>query len=386
MTTEQTGSAVQRKLAVASNGSQTGERTALRALRLGFARAAAAVCDLPLAVIGATQRRAGPDDVADYIRKDWLLLLLDGPDCRVGALLFDPDSIAALIQHQTMGAVSGGPITDRPFTETDAAMVEPLVDAMLQKAGELVQVATDARCLSGYSFGARSEDARSLALTLEADQYRVFELSLDFTGGIVQGTACLILPEPPEPKVNKSNNKPGPGMAKAVGAASADMNAVICRVRVTLAELSALSPGDVLPLTQGRFDKTELLAISGQRITTGQLGQAGGFRAVRLAGYMPQLVATLDEFDTSLSLPSPEPEPEPGPEPKPEPKPKSMILDGTVLSEVEADAGAAELAAMADGDSDSFFDGLSADEAALEISQLAGLPLPGSDEEKAAAS
>lgn len=372
MTTEQSGSAVQRKLAVASSGSQTGERTALRALRLGFARAAAAVCDLPLAIIGATQRRAGSDDVVDYIRKDWLLLLLDGPDGRIGALLFDPDCIAALIQHQTMGAVSGGTTADRAFTETDAAMVAPLVDAALQKASELVQVATDALCLSGYSFGARSEDARSLALTLEADHYRVFELSLDFTGGIAQGTACLILPEPPEPKVVKTNRNSGPGMDKAVGVASADLTAVICRVQVTLAELSVLSPGDVLPLTQGRFDKTEVLAISGQRVTTGQLGQAGGFRAIRLAGYMPQLMATPDEFDTSISLPSPAV------------KQDSMILDGTVLSEVEVDGGGGGLQAMTDDDSESLFAGLSAEEAALEISELAGLPLPGSKEEEAA--
>lgn len=384
MTTEQSVSAVQRKLAAASTGSQTGERTALRALRLGFARAAAAICDLPLAVIGATQRRAGSDDVADYIRKDWLLLLLDGPEGRIGALLFDPGSIAALIQHQTMGAVSGGPTTDRAFTETDAAMVAPLVDAMLQKASDLVQVATDALCLSGYSFGARSEDARSMALALEADNYRVFELSLDFTGGIVQGTACLILPEPPEPKVTKANSNRGPRMDQAVGGASADLTAVICRVRVTLAELSALSPGDVLPLTQGRFDKTEVLTISGQRITSGQLGQAGGFRAIRLAGYMPQLAATVDEFDTSISLPAP----------APEPTQDSMILDGTVLSEVETEVetgvetggGAAALSAMADDDSDSLFDGLSAEEAALEISELAGLPLPGSEEDESVTS
>ena len=365
MTTEQTGSAVQRKLTAASNGPQTGERTALRALRLGFARAAATVCDLPLVVIGATQRRACTDEVPNYIREDWLLLLLDGSDGQIGALLFDPNSIAALIQHQTMGAVSGGATGDRAFTETDAAMVAPLVDAMLQKAGELVQVAPDARCLTGYSFGARSEDARSLVLALEMDQYRVFELSLDFTGGIVQGTACLILPVPPEPVPTKSSSS-GPRLYKAVGGASADLNAVICRVQVTLAELSEMTPGDVIPLTMGRFEKTELLAISGQRITTGQLGQSSGFRAVRLAGYMAQLVAQFDEFDTTLGLPTP----------AAEPAQDSMILDGTVLTEIEAKVGAEGLAAITDDDDDSLFAGLSAHEAALEISELAGLPLP----------
>ncbi|MFT4961092.1 MAG: flagellar motor switch protein FliM [Paracoccaceae bacterium] len=363
MTTEQTGSAVQRKLAAASNGPQTGERTAMRALRLGFARAAASVCELPLAVLGATQRRTSSDEVANYIRDDWLLLLLDGSEGQIGAMLFDPNSIAALIQHQTMGAVSGGATDDRAFTETDAAMVAPLVDAMLTKARELVQVPMDALCLGSYCFGARSEDARSLALTLEADHYRVFELALDFTGGIVQGAACLILPEPPEPKPTKSSKNRGPRMDRAVGGASAEINAVICRMRITLAELSAMTPGDVVPLTTGQFNKTELLTLSGQRITTGQLGQASGFRAIRLAGYMPQLAAKSDDFESSLGLPAPEAAP----------AQNSMILDGTVLADVEP---ADQLTALLDDDTDALFAGLSESEAALEISELAGLPLP----------
>ena len=364
MTTEQSASAVQRKLAVATSGSQTGERTALRALRLGFARAAAAVCNLPLAVIGATQRRADSDEVADYIRDDWLLLLLDGTEAQIGAMLLCPDSIAALIQHQTMGAVSGGTDNGRPFTETDAAMVAPLVDAMLQKACDLVQVATDAQCLTGYSFGARSEDARSLALTLEADQYRVFELSLDFAGGIAQGTACLILPEPPEPEETKTRNKNGPRLDDAIGGATAELQAVICRMRIPLAEMSAMSPGDVIPLNMGRFDKTELLAISGQPVTTGQLGQAGGFRAVRLAAFVPQLAAMPDDFDVSLNLPVPETKP----------VLNSIDIEATVLSEAEPDTKTESLSTSID-DEEALFAGLSEDEVVLEISELAGLTI-----------
>lgn len=369
MTTEHSGSAVQRKLAAASSGKQTGERTALRALRLGFARAAATVCELPLAVIGATQRRADADDLADYIRDGWLLLLLDGAEGQIGAMLFCPDSIAALIQHQTMGAVSGGSTVDRVFTETDAAMVAPLLDVALQKASDLVQVAADARCLTPYSFGARTEDARSLALALEEDQYRVFELSLDFTGGAAQGTACLILPEPPEPEKTKTNKKNGPRLDKAIGGATAEMTAVICRMRVPLAELSAMAAGDVVPLTMGRFDKTELQAISGQRVTTGQLGQAGGFRAVRLAGFKPQFAGNSDDFDTSLGLPPP----------NADPVQNSMILDGTVLSEVEPDA---KTEVLMDDDDDALFAGLSEQDAAREISELAGLPLTDTEGEQ----
>lgn len=372
MATEQTTSAVQRKLAAASNGPQTGERTALRALRLAFARTAADVCDLPLGVIGATQRRATSEDVAEFIRADWLLLLLDGPvgatGPQTGALLLDPDSVASLIQHLTMGAVSGGRTEVRSFTGTDAAMIAPMVDGVLARAGDLVQVVSDARCLVGYSFGARAEDARILSLALEADRFRIFELALDFSGGVRQGAACLILPEPPEPPKPKTNKPQGPHLGAAVGEAHADITAIIYRLEMTLAELSAMAPGDVLPLLHGGFDKTELLTISGQSITTGQLGQSGGFRAIRLPGNAPIKPEEPGVFETSMGLPAPDPKPAPIAGTVSD----SVILEGSVLAEDDV----IDVPEPDEDDSDSLFDGLSVDEAVLEISELAGLPIP----------
>ena len=373
MAISQTKSVLQRKIAAGREGPKTGERTALRALRLAFARAAADVCDLALGVIGATQRRAGADSVAEFIRDDWLLLLLDGPALpsgpQTGALLLHPDCVAAFIQHLTMGAVIGGPTAKRSFTATDAAMIGPLIDGALTRAADLVQVAADARCLEGYSFGARAEDARTLSLAFEADKFRIFELGLDFAGGVVQGAACLILPVPPDlPKAPKGKSN-GPRLGDAIGETYTEMTAVIGRIQMTVAELSAMAPGDVFPLPQARLDRTELLSITGQPLTIGQLGKSGGFRAIRLGGKGARKSEETDDFDASAGLTVPEPKPGPTIEEASEP----TILEDTTLNKPDT----AHIPEFDEDEDDALFDSLSVDEAVLEISELAGLPIPG---------
>lgn len=371
MTTAKPISIVQRKLAAASKGAQYGERSALRALRLAFARAASEVFELPLAVIGAKQRRSIAEELAGYIDDDWLLMMLDGPDGQLGVLLLDPASVASLIQHQTMGKVSGGDVVPRTFTNTDAAMMVPLINKVLANVESLIQLESDKRCLNGYQFGSRFEDSRTLLLALEADKFRIFELALDFSGGISQGIARLILPDIPEPVSAKTVQ--GPRMGEAVGGATAELKAVVCRLRMNLTELSALVIGDLVPLMQGRLDRTELLSISGQRVTSGQLGQSSGFKAVRLSGYAQQLLVDGGDFDSSLGLPAPMSVTEPGSEST---MPDAMITADAAL---ELGDGTDSQFSLMEDDNDAMFVGLSAQEAVLEISELAGLPLPGED-------
>lgn len=381
METSQTTSVLRRKLVSAEANPKPGERTALGALRLAFARAGSDFSNLPLGVIGATQRRAGVDDLGKFIRDDWLLLLLDGPTGpngpQTGAIMLNPDSVAALIQHLTMGAVSGGKTAVRSFTNTDAALAAPLIDGALTRAAELVQVAADARCLMGYSFGARAEDARVLSLAFDADKYRIFELSLDFTGGVMQGVACLILPEPPAPPKPEIIDTTGPCLGDVVGDVQAEMDTVLCRIQMTVAELSAMAVGDILPLPPGVFAKTELHSITGELVTTGQLGQSDGFRAIRLFGTTTEHWDEPDSFDMPVGVLSSEPSSGPNSDPNSDlgvgDVSNPEILEGS--TPVKADIP--YVSEFDESEEAALFDSLSVDEAVLEISELAGLPIPG---------
>ena len=382
MTSTETTSVLQRKLAAGRDGAQSGGRSILGALRLAMARTAAKQCDLPLVVIGAKQMRCVHEDVGQFLSDDRLLVLLEGPEGQAGAVCLDANFVTALIQQQTIGQV--GPLSGggRAFTGTDAALAEPLIEEMLARASDLAEQPPDQRCLRGYRFGARVEDARSLMLVLEAERFRVFDLTVDIAGGQGQGAVCLVLPDLPEDldEVAGRGDKKrptGPNMGQAFGNIRADLTAMICRIRLPLSELAAMQPDDVIPLVRERLKDTELIAIDGQCVAVGRLGQVNGLRALRLneaptqAGQ--QLPGGDDQFATRVGPVEPE-ESDP------------LIVDGTLAPHIpdNADLAAgqpvvadeAEITRKAqEEEADVRLQNMSVEEAAAEISQLAGLTL-----------
>jgi len=373
---------LERKLAAAGEADTGSGRSALRALRLALARTAKDLFDLQLAVIGAKHVRCEQDRIAEFLADNRLLVLLDGAQGLAGAVSLDGACVAALIQQQTMGRVNETAVTDRVFTGTDAALAEPLIESLLARAADLADSPEDRCCLSGFRFGARVEDVRSLSLALEADRFRVFDLMIDIADGAAQGVVCLLLPDlPPLPdrsgKGGKGGALKGLQLGQAFGLMRAELTATIGRMRISVAELAAMQPGDVLPLMRERLAETELIAINGQSVATGRLGQINGLRALRLNetrvqvdpaehpaedGFATRVVAHEVEEDDPIMLngaviPLVE-----------EDKMGSAGLPtvigegGTEPSEEEQDADAVELLGQ-----------MTPEEAAAEISQLAGL-------------
>lgn len=347
---------LQRKLGIARSETGAVGKSALWALRRAVSKAADQVADLPLAVIGATQDRISHDALAERVGADSLPVLLDGPEGRRGALWLNRDAVAALVEHQTTGRISGKPAADRPFTATDAALSAPLVDAALAQAEALAEVAADRACLTGFRFGARAEDATTLVLAIEADRLRVFSLTLDFNGGAAQGTLLLALPEP-ETRPAQDPGAPASRQTlsdKACGGLRATLTAVICQMHLPLRDLASLAPGDLLELKENRLDETELVTIAGTCVATGQLGQSGGFRALRLYAGAPR--------DTR-STPAPSPDFK---------AVKPQGVPGKTATDVEAEAQLPSVLADVD---ELQLEAMPPELAAQEISELAGLPL-----------
>ncbi len=276
-------SVLERKLA-AGEADRGNGRSALRALRLALARTAKDLYDLPLAVIGAKQARCEQAAAEGFLANDRLLVLLDGARAQAGAVSLDSACVAALIQQQTMGRVTGSAMAERDFTGTDAALAEPLIELLLSRAADLADSPDDRRCLGGFRFGVRVEDVRSLMLMLEADRFRVFDLTVDIAEGAMQGAVCLVLPDlPPETGKDGCNGADtGPRLDQGFGVMRADLTAMIGRLRMSLTDLARLRPGDVLPLTRERLEETQLVSITGKPVAAGRLGQVNGLRAVRL--------------------------------------------------------------------------------------------------------
>ncbi|KUP92306.1 FliM/FliN family flagellar motor C-terminal domain-containing protein [Tritonibacter horizontis] len=272
-----------RKLAASKEGtSGTGGSITLKALRRSVARAAEDLCELPMAVIAARQTNRVPEDLTGLLSNKHLLVVLDCPQGRIGAATLDAATVTALIQQQTMGAVLGMSSSERTYTPTDAAMVAEFLEKLFGRVTALLKDQTDLRIFEGYRFGAQVEDVRTLVLGMEADDYRVINLNVDLDGGKMQGEMCLVLPEPSVQQFDDADKVRGPRLGSSVGSMRAELTAVLCKMRIPLRQFAALKKGELLYLDQAYLYETDLVAINGNAMAKGRLGQMKGARAVRL--------------------------------------------------------------------------------------------------------
>ncbi|MCG7518831.1 FliM/FliN family flagellar motor C-terminal domain-containing protein [Ruegeria sp. Ofav3-42] len=356
--TQSVSTALARKLSAGQEEQGEKPRSVLRALRLAFARTAGDRIQLPLSVIGAKQSNRAPDDLTDAAGQDWLLLQLSNDDGMSAAVCMDMGAASAIVQVQTIGEVMSAPPAARDYTDTDAAMVAPLMEEALTRAVGLVEAATDRSSLSGYEFRARLVDLRSLTLAMVEDAYRVFELTVELGGGLRQGQISVLLPELPAEQ-GAGDTKPeelGPNLEQASGVVRAELNTVISRMSLPLATLSGLVVGDVLPLVGSRLDRAEVLTIDRTRAAVGRLGQCGGMRAVRLNEYAassPEHSDTPDFLEARSNVA------------------RQEVLDEPAQASLSHSVVPSDSAAMSDIGKGLGFE--NPDQMVAEISQLAGL-------------
>lgn len=366
--TQSVSTALARKLSAGQEEQGEKPRSVLRALRLAFARSAGDRFQLPLSVIGAKQSHRNSDALAEVIDAGWMLLRLGNTDGMSAAICVDMGVASAIVQVQTIGEVMASPPTAREYTDTDAAMVAPLVEDALNKAAGLVDTTAEQSSLTGFEFQARLPDQRSLFLAMIEDVYRVFELTVELGGGLRQGQITVLLPDmPAEQEADDAIQiAAGPNLEQASGVLRAELNTVISRMSVPLATLSGLTVGDVLPLAGSRLDRAEILTIARNRAAIGRLGQCGGMRAVRLNECVSVEVLEQSEMPEFLEARSKAPVPDDLTDPMPSNAAHDVVpISSAALNDLEGDLGLGN-----------------PDQMVAEISQLAGLTGLGNEPEQ----
>ncbi|MGM0740818.1 MAG: FliM/FliN family flagellar motor switch protein [Pseudomonadota bacterium] len=258
-----------------------------RALRLSLARAADAVLDLAATVATLEQSVLAHGAIAREMGEDGLLLLLDGPDARRGALRFDTQFMAALVEVQTIGTVERAEAAPRNVTRTDAAIAAPLVDSMLERVDAFLAGRADrpdSAAPPGFRFGDMVEDLRTLTLALDAPDFDLFRVTVDLGEGAKTGVMTLLLPHEPAKRAATDVAQGGTTLRGNALGAPVVLDAVIARLSLPLRDVCALMPGTVLNLSRRSIDDTTLMAAGSHPVAPAQLGQTGGWRAVRLLG------------------------------------------------------------------------------------------------------
>ena len=288
METVAADTAMHKKARVGREGFDARAMSPARALRLALGKAADAEMDLVLSVSTVEQQDVVQADLGAAFGDGGLLLLLEGERGRRGAARIDMAFLASVIEHLTTGRIASHAAEDRHLTRTDAAMVAPLMDAVLERAEASLAGQAGAEAWHGFRFGAMIEDVHGLALALEADRFHLLRLSVALGDGAARtGTIEFLVPEAPAPQVSDTAARAGLAAGEAVlGQLALDapvvLRATMGRIDLPLDAAMALSVGDVLPVSGCAGLKVRLEATEEHLVAEAKLGQMNGQRALRL--------------------------------------------------------------------------------------------------------
>lgn len=261
------------------------------AFRVAFGRMARG---LPGFDAAAREISYGPSSLAEIVdlaEAGMFLAVLDGPDDRLGLAVLCPGLMAGLLEAITTGRIDDTgdlPDTPRKPTPTDAALLGPVIDALLTQITERLADRPEHVAFSGFSHGSFLDDPRPLGLLLEDVPYICARISAALGMAGRRGRCWLFLPAMPAQHASSAGQTPQaeadwPARLETVVSRSAvQLDAVLHRVRMSLSELSALSVGDCLCLPDSTLEALTLETLTGRPLAQARLGQARGHRAIRL--------------------------------------------------------------------------------------------------------
>ncbi|PIE16450.1 MAG: hypothetical protein CSA68_02550 [Rhodobacterales bacterium] len=287
MTQQSELSTLQRKAGVGRDPLGGVGMTPLKALRLAMARAAQAQFSLALRATNLTQDRLRQADLLAQIEPDALLVLLDGPPGAHGFVAVDLQTLASVIEVQTMGRVSATPAQERQPTRTDAAMVKPLIDGVVQGLVKYLKGSPDESWATGYEFGGWVENARLLGLRLKDVQYRLFCADLELADGAKRGKLMMGLPAVglrAVPDAEGGGQNWSKELRETLQASRIELDAVLYRTQMALKQVLALKPGDLVPVPVTTIGDVVIEGVDGRIIGHARLGQQHGYRALRISG------------------------------------------------------------------------------------------------------
>ncbi|MBI1416501.1 MAG: flagellar motor switch protein FliM [Limimaricola sp.] len=270
------------------------QASASRALRLALSRAFEAVCGIGISVLGVGDDVAPLEDLCQRLDAVPLLLALTAGQGPQGAVGLDAEARSAIVEAMTTGRVTPAAAEERAVTATDAALCTPLLARFVAGLRETAKGSVLARQAAGLKVQGKFASARTMGLDLPDHAFRLCRLTLDFGAGGRQGEVVLALPALEETAAQKGTaiaSEPGDAWATqltaAVMAAPAHLVAELHRMRLPLAAVQGLQPGQVLPLPGTSVASVRLCGPDGGVVARARLGQVSGQRAVRIEAPKP---------------------------------------------------------------------------------------------------
>lgn len=281
--------------------------TPARAAATAFGRAAERLYGLAVQPISIRPGALTLAELPELMPEGALLLVLQGPADAVGVIALDPQTVTSLIEVQALGRLTSRPAETRRPTRSDAMICADFVDAVMQELGVEMAGIEAFSGVGGYRYAAFLDDVRTLSLMLEDTGYRSLACQLRLgSRDAREATILLALPQPgkagaapltastmPLPSTDGAPPMRGaapvaqvpaakPELRQAVQQAPLEVTAILCRCRIGLGELQALTPGKMLPLPRISLSDARIETPDGQLLAIGKFGEADGCHAIRL--------------------------------------------------------------------------------------------------------
>lgn len=287
--------------------------TPLKSLRLALSKAAQGELALAVQALDLSEQLLDQTGVLAAVSQDNLLLLLQGPAGSLGLGVIDIQVLAAVIEVQTMGKVSASKAADRRPTNTDCAMIQPVLNAVLSEFSSYLQGSTAESWATGFEVGEHVKSLRLLGLRLEDIQYRMFCATLNLADGAKQGKIQIVLPA----AGNCGAGSGGAGAAswasdlrQTVCASHGEIRAILHRTMVPLNQARDFKVGDLVPVPLSAISEIMMEGVDGCCVGRARLGQQNGFRALRImdpAENAPAKTAVPNLINTAQMPSQPEP-------------------------------------------------------------------------------
>ncbi len=196
-----------------------------------------------------------------------------------------------LIEVQTTGRVDTvvGPV--RRVTKIDTVLSRDFLDLLLGALSVELMPVAPAIWPARLHVGATMEDRNRVSLAMDEGDYHIWRVGVSLGGNVKQGELVFALPalHMPAQKASQGVGETVQGnwrdaWHRVLGQVEIDLDAILYRRMIPLAQLERLQAGDVLPVLPSGLDAIRLEDVSGRAALTGRLGQRAGMRAVRVAG------------------------------------------------------------------------------------------------------
>lgn len=257
--------------------------TPAKAMRLALARAGDEALGCIVGLRDLKENRGLPDAAMSDLPDMALVIQLNGPNGACGIAILCPQVVAAVIEAQTIGQVLTVAAANRAPTRTDAMLVAGFLDFLLAGFAALADASADAPPLLGFACGDPLPDVRAGAMTLQEAAHHHFAVEIDFSKGAKSGKLHLIVPLATSTDISVGEKSGwSEKLNHAVLGSTTRLEAILCRQRMTLADISAFAVGDIVRLNTASLDRVSLSGTNGKILMTASLGRSGAMRALRL--------------------------------------------------------------------------------------------------------